>query len=76
MTNYYPIKTAIPTLRAIFEHCNANAVSMKELASLSKASQSTIGRYRNGDNAPSIQAVEDMCAALGLEIVVRPKGEQ
>lgn len=66
-----PPRTASSTLKSIFEFCDAHSISQRDLAEKINSKQPTINQYRAGRSAPSIIVVEEICAALGLEISIR-----
>lgn len=67
-----PAQTKIPILKAIFQHCQDTGVTTYDLADRIGSNQTTVSHYRTGRHMPSILVVVEMCAALGLEIVIRP----
>lgn len=67
-----PVRTASPTLRAIFEHMTEAGVTLGAAARSLGMHGNRLSEYRRGRVEPGIMTVEEMAAAAGLEIVVRP----
>jgi len=68
----FPVRTASPTVRAIFEHMTEAGITLHSVSIGIDRHPNRISEYRRGRVEPGIMTVEELAAAAGLEIVVRP----
>lgn len=66
-----PVRTASPTLRAIFEHMTETNQTLDRIAERLGTHQARLSEYRRGRVTPGLMTVEEMAAAVGLDIIVR-----
>ena len=67
-----PIRTASPTLRALFEQAESLGIAQGEIAARIASRQHVIFRYRAGQREPGIMTVEALADALGMRISLVP----
>ena len=67
-----PIRTASPTLRALFEQAESLGIAQGEIAARIDSRQHVIFRYRAGQREPGIMTVEALAHALGMRISLVP----
>lgn len=68
-----PARSASPTVRALFDVIDRHKLSVKhDVAPGLRISNVSLSNYRHGKNTPSILAIEEIAAVLGMRIVVTP----
>ncbi|MEO0879927.1 MAG: helix-turn-helix domain-containing protein [Pseudomonadota bacterium] len=60
----------------IRKHRRARDLNQTELGAKTSLRQATISNIENGEDATRIGTICDVLAALGLELVIRPRGTQ
>lgn len=68
-----PARSASPTVRTLFDLILERKLSVKlDVAPACGIGNVSLSNYRHGKNTPSILAVEEIAAALGMRIAVVP----
>lgn len=68
-----PARSASPTVRALFDVIDRHKLSVKlDVSPACGIGNVSLSNYKLGKNTPSILAIEEIAAALGMQIVVAP----